>query len=58
MKRTVTMIWELECEGVQAWTFEIDEKDLVRIARKYGETGSSTLADAEAIGEEIKEIWK
>ena len=58
MKRTVTMVYELAPGEVQAWTFDIDESDLAQLAEKYGHTGASTLADAEAIGEEVKEIWK
>lgn len=58
MKRDVTIVFELECEGVQAWTFSIDDKDLSRLAKKYGDQGESVLADAETIGEEIKKIWK
>ncbi len=58
MKKTVTMIWELEPGSVQAWTFDIEEKDLEKIGRKYGHTGASVLADAEGIADEIKEIWK
>ena len=58
MKREVTLIFELEPGEVQAWTFPIDEKELSRLAKKYGHTGSSVLADAETIGEEVKTIWK
>lgn len=56
--REITIIFELEPKAVQAWTFNIEEKDLEKLARKYGATGSSLLGDAETIGEEIKETWK
>lgn len=58
MKKTVTMIWELEPGSVQAWTFDIKESDLSKIAEKYGHTGTSVLADADGIADEVKEIWK
>lgn len=58
MKKPVTLIFELAPGEVQAWTFDIGEKDLEKLAEKYGATGCSVLADAEAIGEEVKEIWK
>lgn len=58
MKRTITIVFELEPKAIQAWTFNISEKDLEKLAEKYGHTGTSSLADAETIGEEIKTIWK
>lgn len=56
--KTITMIWELEPGSVQAWTFDIKEGDLSKIAEKYGTTGTSVLTDADGIADEIKEIWK
>ena len=58
MKRQITIIFELEPQAVQQWTFDIDERDLEKLAEKYGHTGFSDLADATTIGNEIKEIWK
>ena len=43
---------------MQAWTFYIEEKDLVAIMDKYGTQGTSTRGNANEIANEIAEIWK
>ena len=55
--QTITIISELN-NGVQAWTFQIDEADLSALAEKYGASGCSLLSDAEGIAEEIKDLYK
>ena len=55
--KTITIVSELG-EDVQAWTFQIEEKDLVQLMLKYENDGCSILGDAEDIAEEIKETYK
>lgn len=45
-------------DDVQAWTFDIEEKDLEHLMRKYDCCGVSILGDAETAADEIKEMYK
>ena len=53
----ITIISKLN-DGVQAWTFDIDESDLAELMQKYDGRGGSVLDDAEGIAEEVKQIYK
>ena len=53
----ITIVSKLN-EGVQAWTFDIDEGDLNALMEKYEGRGVSVLSDADDIGEEIKQLYR
>lgn len=53
----ITLISKLG-NGLQAWTFDISEADLLALMEKYDGKGTSVLSDAEGIAEEIKEIYE
>ena len=55
--KTITIVSECG-EDLQAWTFQIEEKDLVQLMLKYADSGCSILSDADGIAEEIKETYK
>ena len=55
--KTITIVSELG-NGLQAWTFDIKETDLVQLMLKYDGHGSSILSDADGIAEEIKDTYK
>ena len=55
--KTITIVSELG-NGLQAWTLDIKETDLVQLMLKYDGKGSSLLGDPEDIAEEIKGIYK
>jgi hypothetical protein len=52
----ITIVSRLGDE-LQAWTFDIDERDLNNLMLKYDCCGVSVLGDADDIGGEIKEIY-
>ena len=45
-------------EGVQLWTFDIKEEDLIKIFEKYDGRGESVLIDVDDLPEDIKEYYK
>ena len=45
-------------EGVQLWTFDIKEEDLIPIFEKYGDRGESVLIDADDLPHDIKDYYK
>lgn len=53
----ITIISKLD-EAAQAWTFDIDEKDLVKIMEKYGHRGESVLMDADELPQDIREYYE
>lgn len=53
----ITIIGRLD-EAAQAWTFDIDEKDLVEIMEKYGHRGESVLIDTDELPDDIREYYK
>lgn len=53
----ITLISKLN-GGVQAWTFDIEEGDLIALMEKYEGRGVSVLSDADDIGEEIKQLYR
>lgn len=55
--KTITIVSGLG-NDLQAWTFQIEEKDLVNLMLKYEDKGCSVLGDAQDIAEEIKDIYK
>lgn len=42
----------------QAWTFDIEEKDFIKIAEKYGHCGESVLLDIEELPHDIRGYHK
>jgi hypothetical protein len=54
--KTITIVSEIN-GGVQAWTFDIKEADLIELMEKYDGRGSSICGDVQDITEEIKEIY-
>ena len=55
--KTITIVSEFG-EGVQAWTFQIETKDLEQLMIKYENEGCSVLGDAQDIADEIKDTYK
>ncbi len=55
--KTITIVSELG-DGMQAWTFEIKETDLVQIMLKYDGQGTSILGDVLDVAGEIIHIYK
>ena len=55
--RTITIVSELD-DNLQAWSFQIEEKDLVQLMQKYEDKGSSILGDVQDITDEIIDIYK
>ena len=55
--RTITIVSEMG-DGLQAWTFDIKETDLIQLMLKYDGRGCSVLSDADGIAEEIKDTYK
>ena len=53
----ITIISKLG-QDLQAWTFSIEEADLINLMEKYGSRGTSLLSDAEGIAAEIIDIYK
>ena len=53
----ITLVSKLN-DDTQAWTFDIDEADLVQLMQKYDGKGVSVLDDADGIADEIKQIYK
>ena len=45
-------------EGVQLWTFDIKEEDLIPIFEKYGDCGESVVIDADDLPNDIKDYYK
>lgn len=43
---------------MEAWTFYIEEKDLVLIMEKYGSCGCSVRGNVDDIVYEITDTWK
>ena len=44
--------------GVQLWTFDIKEEDLIPIFEKYSASGESVVIDAEELPHDIKDYYK
>lgn len=55
--QTITIVSTLD-NDIQAWTFQIEEADLIKLMEKYDGKGSSILGDANDISEEIKDLYK
>ena len=53
----ITIISKLG-QDLQAWTFAIEEADLINLMEKYGARGTSLLSDAEGIAAEIIDMYK
>lgn len=53
----ITIVSKLD-GSVQAWTFDIEEGDLIALMEKYDGRGASVLSDADDIGEEIKQLYR
>lgn len=54
---TITIISEIE-NDVQAWTFAIEEADLLALVEKYGARGCNVRTSAEDIGDTIQNIYR
>ena len=50
--QTITIVSELG-NGLQAWTFDISEADLIALMEKYDGKGSSVLGDVLDIAVEL-----
>lgn len=55
--KTITIVSELG-DGMQAWTFEIKETDLIQLMLKYDGKGTSLVGDVLDVAGEIIDIYK
>ena len=55
--QTITIISELD-NDIQAWTFQIEEADLIKLMEKYDGKGTSVVGDALDIAVEIDYFYK
>ena len=53
----ITITNKLE-NGVQLWTFDVKEEDLITLFEKYEGRGESVLIDADDLPNDIKDYYK